>query len=246
MNKIIDIKNLKFSYDKKQIFSHLNLEVFKWDFIGIFWANWTGKTTLVKLILSILKPTSGEINWYDEKWNKIQQKEFNIEYISQKAQMIDSIVPITVKEIVKMWNKARWWIISHFIDTCSYETIENALKHTNMLDFINTPFYELSGWQKQRVLIAKALISNPDIIIMDEPTAWVDLVAQKHFYDLLSHLNEVHNITIILISHDTKFIWEKIKRLWYVWKNNCDECANDEQHLLNIKKMFSNQVIEFF
>ncbi|MDP2395342.1 MAG: hypothetical protein Q8S84_02990 [bacterium] len=60
------------------------------------------------------------------------------------------------------------------------------------------------------------MISNPDIIIMDEPTAGVDLVAQKHFYDLLSHLNEVHNITIILISHDTKFIQEKIKRLWYL------------------------------
>ncbi len=246
MNKIIDIKDLKFSYDnKKNIFSHLNIEVFKWDFIGIFWSNGTWKTTLVKLILSILKPSFWKISWFDDKWNNISQDKINIEYISQKAQLIDSIVPITVKEIVKMWNKVKWWLLSTFKESCSYETIEKALNHVNMKDFINTLFSDLSGWQKQRVLIAKALISNPDIIIMDEPTAWVDLIAQKHFYDLLSHLNEVHNITIILISHDTKFIGDKIKRLWYVWKNSCNECRDDEIHLLNIKKMFTKQQVEF-
>ncbi|MDD5769825.1 MAG: ATP-binding cassette domain-containing protein, partial [Candidatus Gracilibacteria bacterium] len=130
-------------------------------------------------------------------------------------------------------------------ETCSYESIENALKHVNMLNFIHTPFSKLSGGQKQRVLIAKALISNPDIIIMDEPTAGVDLVALKHFYDLLGHLNEIHNITIILVSHDTKFIEEKIKRLWYIGKNNCLECKNTKAHLENIKNMFKSQEVEF-
>ncbi len=247
MSKIIELKNLSFSYsDEKNIFSHIDTSVSKWDFIGIFWENWSGKTTLVKLILWLLKPDNWEINWYDENGKKTKKNNFNIEYISQKAQMIDGLVPITVKELIKMWNKPKWWFINHFKETCSYETIEKALKHVNMEDFINTPFSNLSGWQKQRVLIAKSLISNPDIIIMDEATAWIDLVAQKHFYDLLAHLNEIHNITIILISHDTKFIGEKIKRLWYIWKNNCEECSNDKIHLLNIKMMFKNQKVEFF
>lgn len=247
MTKIIDLKDISFSYTgTKNIFSHLNTNVNKWDFIGVFWENWSGKTTLIKLILWLLKPSSWSIFWYNDKTEAISKSKLNIEYISQKAQMIDNIVPITVKEIVKMWNRSKWWISEHFRDTCSYETIEKALKHTNMFEFINTPFSNLSGWQKQRVLIAKALISNPDIIIMDEPTAWVDLIAQKHFYDLLSHLNEVHNITIILISHDTKFIQEKIKRLWYLWNNSCNECADTKKHLWNIEKMFKSQEIEFF
>jgi len=247
MSKIIELKNISFSYNNEKIlFSHLNTSVFKWDFIGIFWENWSGKTTLVKIILWLIKPNSWNINWYNENGKSTSMNNFNIEYISQKAQMIDSIVPITVKELIKMGNKPKWWIINHFKETCSYETIEKSLNHVNMLKFINTPFSNLSGWQKQRVLIAKSLISNPDIIIMDEATAWIDLVAQKHFYELLSHLNEKHNITIILISHDTKFIQEKIKRLWYVWKNSCEECTNDEIHLLNIKMMFKNQKVEFF
>jgi zinc transport system ATP-binding protein len=245
MQKIIEIKDLNFSYTTKKILSHLNVSIFKWDFIGIFWENWTWKTTLIQLILWILKQNSWEIFWYDEKSNKTSKNNFNIEYISQKAQMIDNIIPITVKELLQMGNRPKWSLFNHFLKECSYENIENALKHVNMLEYISQPFSKLSGWQKQRVLIAKSLISNPDIIIMDEPTAWVDLIAQKHFYELLDHLNKKHNITIIIISHDTRFIEEKIKRLWYVWKNNCDECKNDKEHLLNIKIMFKNQEVEF-
>ncbi|MDP2090978.1 MAG: metal ABC transporter ATP-binding protein [Candidatus Gracilibacteria bacterium] len=247
MTKIIDLKDISFSYTgKKNIFSHLNTQVNKGDFIGVLGENGSGKTTLIKLILGLLNPSKGIISWYNDKSEIISKSKLNIEYISQKAQMIDNIVPITVKEIVKMGNKSEGGIGEHFRETCGYETIESALKHTNMFEFINTPFSNLSGGQKQRVLIAKALISNPDIIIMDEPTAGVDLVAQKHFYDLLSHLNEVHNITIILISHDTKFIQEKIKRLWYLGNNDCFECTDTKKHLLNIETMFKGQEIEFF
>ena len=245
MTKIIEINKLSFGFDDKVLFSNINLHIEKWDFIWIFWENWAGKTTLVKLLLKLIKPISWEVNYFDNDWKKTNQNKLNIEYISQKAQNIDSTIPITVKEIVKMWNKPKWGIINHLTQNCSYETIEKSLKHVNMLDYIDNNFSNLSGWQKQRVLIAKALISNPDIIIMDEPTSWIDLIAQKHFYDLLSHLNEIHNITIILISHDTKFIQDKIKRLWYIWSKTCEECENKSQHLENIKNMFPNQEVEF-
>ena len=245
MQKIIELKNISFSYSTKKIISSLNLKIFKGDFIGIFWENWTWKTTLIKLILLILKADKWEIVWYDEYEEETKKNNFNIEYVSQKAQMIDGLIPITVKELLYIWNKSKKWVFNHFKNSCSYETIENALNHVNMIEYINQPFSKLSWWQKQRILIAKALISNPDIIIMDEPTVWVDLVALKHFYDLLSHLNNEHNITIILISHDTKFIQEKIKRIWYMWKNSCEECNNDKIHLLNIKMMFKNQNVEF-
>lgn len=245
--KILELKNVSFSYDNtKNIFSNINTHINKWDFIWIFWENWKWKTTLVKIILWILKPNNWKIIWYDNNEKQTIKSELNLEYISQKSNNIDSIIPINVFEIVKLWNKAKKSLFSHFTNDCSYETIENALKHVWMADFIKKPFSELSWWQKQRVLIAKALISNPDIIIMDEATAWVDLIWQKHFYELISHLNQIHNITIILISHDTKFIQEKIKRLWYVWKSDCLECDNNSLHLENIKNLFKDQNIEFF
>lgn len=80
---------------------------------------------------------------------------------------------------------------------------------------------------------------------MDEPTAGVDFVAQKHFYDLLSHLNTDHAITIIVVSHDTRFIQDKIKRVWYMSKLDCEECGNESIHFMNIRSMFNNQNPEF-
>ncbi len=248
--KILEIENVSFWYEKnKNLFTNINTNIKKWDFIWIFWENWKWKTTLVKLILWSLKPNSWKINWYNEEKKHVEKNDFNIEYISQKSNSFDNFIPISVYEVVKMWNKAKWSLISHLTNNCSYETIEEALKHVWMSEFIKTPFSNLSGWQKQRVLVAKSLISNPDIIIMDEPTAWIDLIAQKHFYDLIEHLNKDHNITIILVSHDTKFVQDKIKRLWYVWDSKCGECiecGDDSNHLINIQKIFPNQVIEFF
>lgn len=245
--KILDLENISFWYEKnKSLFTNINTTIKKWDFIWIFWENWKWKTTLVKLILWIIKPNSWKINWYNQEKNIIKKSNFNIEYVSQKSSSLDNFIPISVLEVVKMWNKSKWSFISHFTNNCPYETIEQSLKHVWMSDFINIPFNNLSWWQKQRVLLAKALISNPDIIIMDEPTVWIDLIAQKHFYDLIEHLNKAHNITIILVSHDTKFIQEKIKRLWYVWASDCNECSDDKKHLSNIKEMFPSQKIEFF
>ncbi|MDD5770107.1 MAG: ATP-binding cassette domain-containing protein, partial [Candidatus Gracilibacteria bacterium] len=87
MIKIIQLKNISFSYDEKSpIFSLVNTEIYKGDFIGIFGENGAGKTTLVKILLGILKQNSGEINYFDEKQNKVSKNKFNIEYISQKAQ----------------------------------------------------------------------------------------------------------------------------------------------------------------
>lgn len=245
MQKIVDFKNISFSYGPKPIISSLSIGIFKGDFIGIFWENWSGKTTVVKLLLWVLKPDKWQIVWYNENGIKTPKNSFNIEYISQKAQMIDNLIPITVRELLYIWNKTKGSLLKHFKTTCPYETIENALNHVHMLEYIDYPFSRLSWWQKQRVLIAKSLISNPDIIIMDEPTAGVDMVAQKHFYNLLSHFNTEHNITIILVSHDTRFIQEKIKRIWYMWNIECDECKNESIHLSNIKTMFKGQNLEF-
>lgn len=245
--KIAELKNISFWYERdKIIFNNINTQINSWDFIWVFWENGKWKTTIIKILLWIIKQNSWEINWFDKYWKKSEKNIYNIEYISQKASNLDSIVPITVKEVVKMWlynnNKSS---NNHKSINCWYDTVETALKHVNMFDFINKPFREISGWQQQRILIAKSLIANPDIIIMDEPTSWVDMITQKHFYDLLYHINKKHNITILIISHDLQFLEWKIEKIWYVWKSDCDECNNTNLHLQNIKNMFQKQSLEF-
>ncbi len=128
---------------------------------------------------------------------------------------------------------------------CSYETIDSALKHVGMLEYKKKLFRELSGGQQQRVLIAKALLSRPEILILDEPTVGIDFVAQKHLYTLLKHLNIAHDITILLITHDTQFIEDIDIKIWYVGQVDCDECHNEKIHLFQIKKMFPKHEVHF-
>lgn len=195
------------------------------------------------MILGLLKPQSGSIQWYDNHEKKIENCPYTVEYISQKANTIDAIVPITVEEVMRL-N-----IHSPKADKkqthCSYETLESALSHVGMLEHSKKLFRELSGGQQQRVLIAKALVSNPQILILDEPTAGIDLIAQKHLYHLLHHLNKKHHITIILISHDTQFLEEHAVKIWYIGKMDCELCHNEKLHLLEIKKMFPKNEVEF-
>jgi zinc transport system ATP-binding protein len=128
---------------------------------------------------------------------------------------------------------------------CSYETIDSALKHVSMSEYKYKLFRDLSGGQQQRVLIAKALVSNPEILILDEPTVGIDIIAQRHLYTLLEHLNKHHKITVILISHDTQFLDGEHIRVWYVGKMDCDECHNEKIHLFQIKKMFPKNTVEY-
>ena len=241
---ILELKNISFAYQKeKALFSNISTSLQKGDFVAIFWENGKGKTTLVKMILGILKADSGTILWKDEKGKDKEKCPYTIEYISQKANAIDSIIPMTVEEVMWLAHSPK----NHKLigKDCSYETLDSALTHVGMLAYKKQLFRDLSGWQQQRVLIAKALLSNPQVIILDEPTAWIDLIAQKHLYTLLHHLNSHHKITILLISHDTQFLDDTKIKIWYVGQMDCEECHNEKVHLFQIKKMFPKNSVEY-
>lgn len=241
--KILELKNISFGYEKgKPLFSKISTSIEKGDFIAVFWENGKGKTTLIKMILGLIKPTSGSISWIDEE-KKYQNCPYRIEYISQKANNIDTIIPMTVEEVMELSLTPKK-SFSDAVD-CSYADIDTALKHVSMLEYKKKLFRDLSGGQQQRVLIAKALVSNPEILILDEPTAGIDIIAQRHLYTLLEHLNLHHHITILLISHDTQFLEREKVKVWYVGKMDCDECHNEKVHLFQIKKMFPKNTVEY-
>ncbi|WP_294166834.1 metal ABC transporter ATP-binding protein, partial [uncultured Clostridium sp.] len=165
---MIDIKNLCFSYTNKPpyILNDISLNLPKGIYLSIVGENGSCKTTLIKLILGLLKPTSGSI--------EIDSN--SIGYVPQRLDSFNSQFPITVKEVLSCHKKT---LKNNSID------IDSILKDVNMLDFKNRLLGMLSGGQQQRVLIARALMGNPDIIILDEPSTGVDENNQKEIYNIL-------------------------------------------------------------
>lgn len=207
----ITIENLNFSYDKEQVLENINLKVEDNDFLAIIGPNGGGKSTLLKLILGLLPLKKGTVKIYDDAPSKNISK---IGYVPQNTN-INTDFPIKVLEVVMMGHtkskeeKAKSKNILHRFFDIGYNEFEkscamNALKQVGMDKFANKKIGDLSGGQRQRVMIARALCAHPSILILDEPTASIDVDGQKQIYDLLKILNET--ITVIVVSHDISVI----------------------------------------
>ena len=195
---ILDINNLSYSYDKEIVLDNINLQVFKNDFLAIIGPNGGGKSTLLKLILGLLKSKKGDIKLFDKT---ISQSISQIGYVPQNTN-INTNFPIKVLDVVKMGHisKTKSFFSSKEETLCA----SSALYQVGMLKYANTKIGSLSGGQRQRVMIARALCATPELLILDEPTASIDVAGQKKIYELLEELN--NKISIIVVSHDISVI----------------------------------------
>ena len=191
MKKLLEIKNLSAGYDNNIVLENISMEVFSGDFIGVIGPNGGGKTTLIKTILGLIKPVSGEMNLFISKTN--------IGYLPQVIQ-IDKRFPITVIDVVRS-GKANSALFSSFREnTEEKEKAESLLAEMGILHIRNKPIGELSGGQMQRVFLCRALMNQPDLLVLDEPSTYVDNNFEGELYLKLKELNE--QMAIILISHD--------------------------------------------
>lgn len=183
---MIKINDMSFRYEKNSpvVLSHVNLDISDGVYLSVIGENGSCKTTLIKLILGLLSPNSGSIN--------INTK--NIGYVPQRVDSFNSQFPISVYEILKVHAKALKLDIKASIDY--------VLNKVNMTEFKDNLIGNLSGGQRQRVFIARALMGNPDLIILDEPSTGVDYKNQLEIYSLLSSLNKNEKTTIISIEHN--------------------------------------------
>jgi zinc transport system ATP-binding protein len=198
----IILDNIFFAYKQRNILENVNLLIKKGEFASIVGPNGGGKTTLLKLILGLIKPDKGEIRIFGKPPDQVRHK---IGYMPQYAH-IDMDFPATVMDVVLMGRlakKALWFSKKDRIEAL------NAIDEVGLADFINTGFNELSGGQKQRILIARALCSSPDILLLDEPTANVDYQTEKNLFSILQKLNS--KMTILLVSHDLGFVSKYVK-----------------------------------
>lgn len=202
----IDIKNVSFSYDRPLVLDNVSLEIQHGEFVGIVGPNGGGKSTLLKLMLGFLTPNKGTVKILGKSPRKGRSK---IGYVAQYANF-EKNFPITVMETVLMGRVTG----NSFMWKYSAEDIalaEEALQKTEILNLKDRILNTLSGGQLQRVLIARALVGSPRILILDEPTSNVDSRMEEDIFDLLKKLNE--KSTIIVVSHDIGFISEYVNRV---------------------------------
>lgn len=184
---MITIKNLSFSYTKaNDLLKDVSLHIPKGIYLSILGENGSCKSTLVKLILGILKPDAGLITLASNK----------ISYVSQKLDNFNSEFPITVKEVLSCHAKT--------VGIKNSKNVLESLHKVNMCEFSDNLIGNLSGGQQQRIFIARALLGNPDLIILDEPSTGVDEKSQNELYPLLQTLNKDLGKTIISVEHNTK------------------------------------------
>ena len=225
---ILDVKNLSFVLKEQTILSNISLEIFRSEYIAIIGPNGGGKTTLVRMLLGLEKPTSGEVRIYGKKLSRFKEWH-KIGYVPQRAAQIDSSFPATVLDIVKMGRTSQRSPFSGF-SKLDRELVDDAMAKMDISDLKDKMVGTLSGGQRQRVMIARALASKPEILILDEPNTGVDVASQKRFYSLLRELNKKEGITIVFITHDIGVIADDIARLFTI-NQKAIICNNPKQAL---------------
>jgi zinc transport system ATP-binding protein len=199
---IISVKNLKFSYGEDQVFSDVNFDVSKGDFVSIIGSNGAGKSTLIKLLLGELSPTGGEIKLLGQNIKNFNQWT-KIGYTSQSGLSYQRFFPASAEEVVRANLYSRIGLF-RFPKGEHNQKTKNALEMVGMQEYSKSLISSMSGGQRQKVLLARALVSNPEVMILDEPTTGVDEKSSYSFYELLSDLNKNDRLTIIMITHDIK------------------------------------------
>ncbi len=210
---IIQLKNINFYYSNHHAIKDYSLQIHRGDYLGIIGPNGGGKSTLIKLMVNLLKPESGEIDLFGQEISKFRDW-YKIGYVPQRA-TVEQSLPVTVEEIVSMARFAKRGLFKS-LNNVDREAVKEALMNVDMYEYKNFQIRNLSGGQQQRVFIARALASEPEVVFLDEPTVGVDVKTQKQFYALLRKLNRELNLTLVLASHELDVVAHEATELAYV------------------------------
>ncbi len=208
---LIAVRNVSFRFDSIPVLEDVTFPILPGDFLAIIGPNGSGKTTLIKIILGLLEPSRGVVQIMGKPLDGFSDWQ-KIGYVPQKATHIDPFFPVSVKEVVAMGLLSRRRLAGYKRRE-EDSLIQKALEQVGMVDFENRRIGTLSGGQQQRVFIARAIVNQPRILFLDEPTTGVDSETQGHFYDMLGTLHRKQEITIVLITHEIGIINKHVNRV---------------------------------
>lgn len=225
MQKILEVNNVSFGYEQNLVLDRIDFSVFKGDFVAIIGANGAGKSTLLKLLINEIKAKQGSIKIFDKEiaqfreWTKIG-------YVAQNAIGTNQL-PATVEEVVRtnLYSKMR---LFEFYKRHHKEEVKLALAKVGMEESINKLVYNLSRGQQQRVSLARVLVNEPILMLLDEPTTGIDVETAISLYKLLKRMNEEMGITIVMITHDLAQVAKYASRVLCVENRYVYELTEEE------------------
>ena len=239
MNPIIKIEHLCARYDQKEVLHDVNLTVYQDDYLGIIGPNGGGKTTLMKIILGLKKPSAGSIKFYQpatstEGNNEPREvKEITMGYLPQYNDL-DHQFPISVYEVVLSGLSKTKGLFARYTKA-HHQQVLDTLERMQLVDLKDRHIGALSGGQLQRVLLARAIVSKPDVVILDEPNTYIDRRFQKQMYEMLEQINK--DCAIIIVSHDIAEVLNNVKHI---------ACVNHHLHYHDTADMPREKLEEHF
>ncbi|MEK9629517.1 MAG: heme ABC transporter ATP-binding protein [Nitrospinota bacterium] len=242
MSPLLKIDRLKFAYDSKPLIKDINFSISNLEFVGLIGPNGSGKSTLLKLMGGILKCDQGQIDFKGNPINSIHKKELaqSLTWIPQDHPMV---FPFTVQEIVMMGRHPYLTPLSFEADD-DLQIVQEAMERTQTLQFSERYFNEISGGEKQRVMLASAIAQKPEIMLLDEPTSALDLKYQIQILNILKCLNEQNKITIVMALHDLNLASRYCQRLILLQDGDIvsDGAPNDVLQKEIIEKVYGVEV----
>lgn len=205
---VLQLENVTFNYGNTMVLDNIRLSVCRGDFLGIVGPNGSGKSTLLKIVLGLLRPAAGHVRLFGNDLSSFRDWS-RIGYVPQKATAFSHGFPATVHEVVLSGLTGHLGLFRR-PGRREQNRVDSVLADVGVTDLQSRLVGELSGGQQQRVLIARVLVSQPELLILDEPTVGVDLEAQARFYSLLAELRQQNNLTLIMVSHDIGVVTEHV------------------------------------
>jgi zinc transport system ATP-binding protein len=208
-NNCIEFKNVNFSYPHNQVLEDISFVVNEGDYVGLVGGNGSGKTTILRIMLGLLAFDSGNAQLFGEDVQKFHEWQL-IGYVPQHVARGEASFGTTVREVIEsgLVSRKKYFLHKQVSDE---KLIQWAMDVAEIGNLEHRMIGMLSGGERQLVFIARALVSRPKLLVLDEPTTGVDAQSQDRFYRLLSALNQSHNMTIMLVSHDLEVVAREVK-----------------------------------
>ncbi|MEN8262592.1 MAG: metal ABC transporter ATP-binding protein [Nitrospirota bacterium] len=204
----IELEDVNYGFNDQPVLEHISFAVNSGDYLGIIGPNGGGKTTLIRIMLGLLKPTSGKIKIFGQEIHHFKAR-YKLGYVPQRAAHEEFYFPASVAEVVQSGRTAKVGLFRRYRQE-DHAAIRQAMDIAEISQLKDRLIGELSGGERQRVFIARALAGEPGILILDEPVVGVDIASKDRFYAFLKHLNKEEKITIIFVSHDVGAIAHEV------------------------------------